>query len=126
SVTGVQTCALPISAARLALNIDPNGNFRNVNVTPGQYYVRVIGTPATIAGRGAAAGAPWTQKSAMFEGRDVADVPLVLERDVEGIVVVFTDQPAMLSGRVRNAQGALDSEATVLLFPVDSTMWTNT
>jgi hypothetical protein len=114
------------STTRLALNIDPDGTFRNVTLPPGPYYVRVIGTTAPLGGRSAAAGLPWTQKSAMFEGKDVSDVPLVLDRDAEGIVVTFTDRPASLTGIVRNVQGAPDSEASVLLFPVKPSMWINT
>jgi hypothetical protein len=110
----------------LALNIDADGNFRNVSVTPGAYFIRVMGVMGSgpIGGPSAAAEQAWTLKSSIANGRNVADVPLMFDRDVDNVVVTFTDRPASLTGTVRTSQGTTDPAAAVILFPVDEAMWT--
>jgi hypothetical protein len=57
----------------------------------------------------------------MTSGRDIVDAPLDIETsDVPEIVITLTDQPAAtLSGTVRNAQGTVDPEAAIVIFPAD-------
>lgn len=57
----------------------------------GRYIVRFSSQPA-----------PWTLKSAMLNGRDIADVPVTLDAaDLSGLVVTFTDRPATIAGSIR-------------------------
>jgi hypothetical protein len=82
-------------------------------VAPGKYFIRV---PFTIGS--------WTLRSAMLGGRDLADVPLEIDdNDVGGVVLTFTDRPAEISGTVRNAQGQLEPHASVVIFPPDASSW---
>jgi hypothetical protein len=68
----------------------------------------------------------WTVESAMYQGRDIADVPIdVSGGDIAGIVVTLTDRPAEIVGTVRNATGA-DVDASVLVFPTEPALWTGT
>lgn len=93
--------------------VEANAQFRTYGVTPGRYFVEATGAPP-----------PWMFKSATYEGRDIADVPLTLEAsDATGVVLTFTDRPTELSGTVQKAAGGGDAEATVVIFPSDSPAW---
>ena len=92
---------------------DANGQFTTFGLLPGKYFVRV---PFSTGG--------WTLKSAVLGGKDVADTPLEIENgDVSGVVLTFTDQRSELSGVVRNAQGAADAKAAVVVFPTTPESW---
>ena len=45
------------------------------------------------------------------------------DTDVRDVVVVVTDQPAVLSGTVSNAKGGTDLDASVFVFPTDKARW---
>ena len=65
-------------------------------------------------------------ESVTYQGRDIADVPIdVSSGDLTGIVVTLIDRPAEISGTVRSAAGP-DVDASVLLFPAESSLWTGT
>ncbi len=89
-----------------------DGQFSSAQLPPGRYYLRVNNLPAG-----------WALKGAMFEGHDVSDVPLSLDRDVSGVVVTLTEHPCDLNGRVQGVSGTRDAAATVLVFPTESVAW---
>jgi hypothetical protein len=94
--------------------VDAGLQFKTYGVPAGKYFVRPM-PPATSG---------WTFKAAIYQGRDVADVPLDLDSaDVSGVVITFTDQPTELSGTVETSSG-VDPSATVVVFPSDNTAWT--
>jgi hypothetical protein len=59
----------------------------------------------------------------MYDGRDISDVGLDLKGSATDIVMTFTTRITSLSGSVTTAQGLAATDATALLFPVDSTAW---
>jgi hypothetical protein len=92
---------------------DETGQFTSSDVPPGKYFVRIAGSPPG-----------WMFKSAMYNGRDVADMPLELQGgDASGIVITFTDRWSGLRGVVQTSSGA-DGDASVLVFPVNQELWT--
>lgn len=94
--------------------IEETGAFKTYGVPPGRYVLRVSPLPAG-----------WFVKSAIHQGRDVADLPLDLEtKDASGVVITFTDQPSSLSGVVRGVGGP-DPTAVVLVYPVDAAAWSS-
>jgi len=90
------------------------GTFVTTGVPPGRYLLRVAAPPAG-----------WMLKSAMHNGVDISDTPLDLVDSVTGVVVTFTDRISSIGGRVRDSRGAADRIASVLVFPIDSRMWTD-
>ena len=93
---------------------DPDGGFRTLGVPPGRYVVRIAGPP--LPG--------WTFKGAEYQGRDLADTPIDLHKDVSGVVLSFTDRAASIEGSVQNGV-RLDPDAVVAAYPVDETAWTD-
>jgi hypothetical protein len=95
---------------------DRAGQFTTTDFPPGKYRLRVGVIPAG-----------WMFKSAMYEGRDIADEPFDLESaDVKGVVVTFTTRGTRLSGAVRSERGRPDPETSVLLYPSRPSAWTPT
>jgi hypothetical protein len=89
-----------------------DGQFSSYPLPPGRYYLRMNNAPAG-----------WTLKAAMWNGQDISNTPIKLDRDVSGVVITFTDRPSALSGQVQTASGAPDPTATVLIFPADPGSW---
>ncbi len=93
---------------------DESGDFRTYGVPPGRYVVRVSVLPAG-----------WVLKSALYQNRDIADMPIeLLSKDVSGVVLTFTDRPSSVGGTVRGADGP-DPAAAILVYPVDSAAWSS-
>jgi hypothetical protein len=94
--------------------IGADGRFTTPELPPGRYIAAV------------AAAASWRLRSAMLEGRDIADVPLDLtDQSLDGVVLTFSDRLPTLAGTVRDAAGAPTPAATVVLFPTDRRLWTD-
>ena len=93
---------------------DEQGRLSTYQLPPGRYYLRINNPPPG-----------WTLKRATVGGRDISNVPITLDRDVTGVVIMFTDNPSSLSGQVNSASGAPDPTATVLVFPADPGAWTD-
>jgi len=89
-----------------------DGQVSSYQLPPGRYYMRITNAPPG-----------WTLKAATWNGQDISNTPLKLDRDVSGVVITFTDRPSALSGQVQAASGAPDPTATVLIFPADPGSW---
>ena len=94
---------------------DENGRLSTYQLPPGRYYLRLNGAPPG-----------WMLKHAVVNGRDVSNLPVTLDRDIPVVAIALTDRLASLSGQVNNSQGSFDATATVLLFPSDPTLWSDT
>ena len=92
---------------------ESNGQFSTYGVPPGRYVLRVTPAPAG-----------WYLQSAVYEGRDIADLPLDVEtKDIASVVITFTDRPSSVAGSVSGTQGAT-AAAVVIAYPTDEAMWT--
>jgi hypothetical protein len=95
--------------------VDETGAFKTYGVPSGAYIVRV---PVAPSG--------WSLKAVMSEGRDVSDSPLTMRTaDVANVTIVFTDRPTKLTGIARTSDGNPDPEALVVVFPAETTAWSN-
>jgi hypothetical protein len=97
---------------RIGGRIEEDGRFVLPSVWPGRYVILLDRTPPG-----------WFLKSITAEGRDVADRPLVLDRDRDDVVITLTDQAARLAGSVQASTGKVDDDVSVLLFPADPARW---
>ena len=102
------------SNSSLALGrTDDKGQFATQGQRPGKYYVRMPYPPAG-----------WFFKGAMIGDRDISAVPIDLSRDVEGVVIKFSDKPAtQLSGLVTNQRGQPTPTAMVIVFTANQQVW---
>ena len=95
-----------------------DGEFTSVELPAGEYLIRPgpFGTPPG-----------WAIKSAMVDGQDMTDVPLVIGATPPGRVVVTMGppNPSNLSGVVRAPDGQPDAAATMLLFSSDRKYWSH-
>jgi hypothetical protein len=94
----------------------PDGTFRTVGLPAGRYVIRLSGTDS-----------PWRLHSVRLGGRDLTEVPIEIEGDAIGdVVVTLTNRPpASLTGIVRTARSEPDPDAVVVIFPVDRQLWVN-
>ena len=99
--------------------VGPNATFRFSSVPPGSYVVRaaVARTPA---------GGGWTLKSAILNGRDLADRPIqaaAAGEEIAGLVVTLTDRAAEISGRLVDANNQPVTHYWIVAFPTDRSLW---
>jgi len=92
----------------------PDLTFRIESLMPGPYVLRSTGL-------GGPAG---TVKSVEWEGRDYTDRPFDASagRDIENVVITFTNEVATIAGTVR-AGTAPASSGVVIIFPADPARW---
>jgi hypothetical protein len=110
----IDAASVPANAlAQVMARVDAEGQFTAAVATPGQYLVRVAGSPEG-----------WMFKSATHRGRNVSDEPFNLDSDAADVVITFTDRWTGLHGIVQGRLGP-DPDATVLIFPTDPDGWTN-
>jgi hypothetical protein len=94
--------------------VNPNASFVSTAYLPGRYSVVAMTWPAL----------KWIVKGMSVAGTDVSDIPVeVGASDLANLTITYTDQPAHLTGIVRDASGAVDSSATVVVFPPDRRAW---
>jgi len=102
------------AAGNAFVTTNPDGTFSGAGFVPGRYSVIPQQWPAALK---------WVAKSLVAGGTDVSDAPIDLAGDVSNLVVTFTDNPAHVTGIVRDAAGQPDPNAVVALFPPDPRAW---
>ena len=93
-------------------HVGMDGRFETPSAPPGSYLVQI---PSPLRG--------WSLKGAFIGERNVADIPFQLAaKNVGDLVIVFTDHPSSLSGRVQAENIGRDG-VSVLVFPTDPKAW---
>jgi hypothetical protein len=99
-----------------AATVNPNRTFIVEGVPPGQYRFTAT-APAAPSG--------WFPRSAMLNGIDLLDAPLAVSgRDVDGIVITYTDRPTELSGTLQTPAGVPTGDYFIIVFATDRGFWT--
>jgi uncharacterized protein (DUF2141 family) len=124
SLTRMSLTVTPVGLPRMTSDaqaappaaVDASGRFTIRGVLPGRYTIAVAG------------GAPdgFVLRSAMFDGRDVLDIPFEIgpqDQPAAGIVT-FTTRVSQLGGVVLDASGQPAFGVTVIVFPDDERLWT--
>jgi hypothetical protein len=72
-------------------------------------------------------GSVWTIKSAIWRGRDYVDQPFdaAATPEFDDVLVTVTRTAPIVSGIVRDERGRPGDASAVIIFPADSTQWTN-
>jgi hypothetical protein len=67
----------------------------------------------------------WILKSAMLNGRDLADVPLSVKSalDLTDLVVTLTDRDSGIAGKITDASGRPVTRYAIVVFTVDQSLW---
>ncbi len=93
--------------------LDAEGRFETPGQAPGRYLVNV-----------ASPGPDWTVASIISGGVNLAAQPLTIaDEDIRDVVVTFTDRVTELTGTVRPAVAGGETDASVIVFPVDFQKW---
>jgi hypothetical protein len=95
-------------------------NFTVTGLVSGRYRVTVV-----LSGVTPGTGLPWSIKSVMAGGRDVADSLLEVRpgENLTDVVLTLSDAMASITGVVTDAAGRSSSELSLLLFPTDRAQW---
>jgi protocatechuate 3,4-dioxygenase beta subunit len=130
SLTPPPTGSSPIELAASMMiggtlaTVSADGTFVVKGVAPSKYRLTVTGQ-GIFMGQ-ALPGSAWTLKSAMFNGRDVSDLPFELRpnEDVGGMIVTLTDRPTEISGSVVDRAGRPAPGFPIVVFSTDRAYWT--
>jgi hypothetical protein len=106
-----------VSGGQLVADTDAAGRFTIAGVMPGPYLFRATSSAPSDAG--------WLLRSAITNGRDIADLGLDVEPGREAIEIVATlsDRQAEISGILQDASGKPTSGYILVLFPADKALW---
>ena len=104
--------------------VSADGTFVVKGVAPSRYRVTVTGQGIFMGQQ--LPGSTWTLKSAMFNGRDVSDLPFEVRpsEDAAGMVVTFTDRPTEISGSLVDRAGRPAPGFPIVVFSTDRAYWT--
>jgi hypothetical protein len=122
SVTLAPILALPGMPTPSAL-VASGGTFSFASVAPTAFDLRIVPPP------GAAGPAPhWMLKSAMVNGKDLADTPIDLKgvEELTGVTITFTDRTTEISGKVLGAEAGSTAAYSAVVFPADRALWSPT
>lgn len=123
--TTVRVAIRPPSAL-LNINAAADGTFTLSGPAPGAYRLSAtVQVPAATGAAGPPAASSWILKSAMLDGRDLADVPIDIAagQQIQGVVLTFTDRATELSGALLDANGQPAPGYYVVVFATDSAFW---
>jgi hypothetical protein len=90
---------------------DASGAFSFTEAPPGRYVLGITG-----------ASDSWT--ATIGGGRDVSTTPIdVTDRPIDDLVVHFSDDRTLLAGTVTAGYGLIDTETSIVVFPVEREQW---
>jgi len=112
------TPGLTVSVGVPTAPVNADGTFVLKGVTPGRYFVSSYVPGGSIT-------PVWTMRSARVGEIDAGDVPFEVGsgRDPADISVTFTDKVGELSGRLLDGANKPTSQLSIILFPTDKAMW---
>ncbi len=123
-----QNPANPLTMMRRFLPVaaGADGTFTVRGVTPGRYRLVELDFARLTGQMGFTPTAGWSLKSAILDGRDVADGSFEVTQggDVTGVVVTYTDSAAELSGTVLDRADRGTGAFPIVIFSTNREHWT--
>jgi hypothetical protein len=111
---GADPGSIPLSG------VEADGRFHLVGVPPGAYELE---TSFDLSFRDPA----WRLRSIKTLGNDVTGRPIqVGVQDITDLLVTYTDRQTTISGTLHDASGQPLAGGSVVVFPTDRSLWTNT
>jgi hypothetical protein len=107
----------PVASAVPTATWQADGSFRMTSVMPGIYKVS-----ATMTGPGTG----WWLKSAIANGRDLLDEPLIVGRDDETlppVVLTYSDRHTRVTGTLQTPAGAPATDYFIVVFTTERRFW---
>ena len=105
-----------------SVTVASDGTFLAKGLSPGQYRITTQGGVLSALAPTERVD-PWTLKSVMSGGRDVADTGIEVNQNVSNVTVTFTDRPSELAGTVFDQAGRVTPEFPIVVFSTDKTYW---
>jgi protocatechuate 3,4-dioxygenase beta subunit len=67
----------------------------------------------------------WTLKAVLLNGQDITDAPVTFPpgQSVGGLQIVISEKSSTVTGRVTDTAGNAITDATVVVFPADESLW---
>lgn len=99
--------------------------FTVAGITPDTYRATFNPPGANpVFGNSAGTGG-WVLKSAMLNGKDLADLPFEIRPgdEIKGVVLTFTKSVTQISGKVQDAGGRPVSGFPIVVFPTERGFW---
>jgi len=115
-----------VSIAPTEVSADASGRFVISGIAPGRYQLHATFPGAASSATPAKARANgWLLRTASIGSQDTLDIPVALRpgQPLPAASVVFTDRTATLSGILRNPPDDTTPNHTIVLFPVDPSLW---
>jgi hypothetical protein len=132
-MTHVRVGLNPMTNDGIAFNVPQraiaaNGTFTLTGVTPGRYrpITSILNPPSQPGAPPAPSGqSPWRLKSALWQGRDLLDLPLEIHPDenISGVTLVFSDVQSEISGSLTTGAGTPALGYVVVAFTTDASLW---
>jgi hypothetical protein len=103
--------------------VAPGGTFSFASVAPTAFDLRIVPPPGA-----AAPGPHWMLKSAIVNGRDLADAPVDLKgvEELTDVTITFTDRTTEIAGKVLGGEAGSTAAYSAVVFPADRTLWSPT
>lgn len=120
NVSLVALSRMPDVASTFRATVQADGAFRVTSLAPGSYLMRAEGPLASSS------GTRWVLKSAMVNGRDLADHPVAALADgteLPGVVVTLTDRGSGIAGRLIDTAGRPVTRYSVVIVTRDRSLW---
>ena len=104
--------------------VNADGTFKVEGVVPGSYRASVL-MPGVLLMPGLPGGTGFVLKSAMVNGRDVADLPLEIKPNgpVSDMVITLTDRITEISGRLSDGLDRPVSTFPIVVFSTSPEYW---
>lgn len=97
-----------------------DGSFTTRGVPPGRYQIAFSITCLTVG----ACPSTWKWRSTTLDGMRLAYDMLDLRGgDLSGVEATFAERSTRVAGSIVDAAGLVDSDADVIVFPADTTLW---
>jgi protocatechuate 3,4-dioxygenase beta subunit len=104
------------------MSMGPDGAFVVLGIPPGRYWIRPS-LNSDCRMRGCTSDETWHWKGTTLDGRPLPYNVIDINGDVSDLEVTVSTRTSGVVGSIVNAEGGPDTSADVIVFPSDTTLW---